>query len=42
MKPLTIGISYNMKIIFLVFCYQNYLPFFHLFLGHIGPKTNKA
>ena len=41
MKPLITGLSYDMKAIVLVFCYQKHLFSFHFFLGHIGMKMNK-
>ena len=40
MKPLIIGLSYDMKTIFLVFRYQKHL-FSFTFLGHIGMEMNK-
>ena len=40
MKPLTIGISYDTKIIFLVFCYQKNLFSFTCFWGTLAWKSN--
>ena len=40
MKPLIIGLSYDMKTIFLVFRYQKHL-FSFTFLGHIGMEMKK-
>ena len=41
MKPLIIGLSYDMKTIFLVFATKSIL-FLLLFLGHIGMEVNKT
>ena len=40
MKPLIIGLSYDMKTIFLVFATKSIL-FLLIFLGHIGMEVNK-
>ena len=41
MKPLIIVLSYDMKTILLVSCYQKHLFFLSLILGHIGMEVNK-
>ena len=41
MKQLMTGLSYDIKITFLVSCYQKYI-FFHFFGGHIGIEMNKS
>ena len=41
MKPLMIGISYEMKIVILVFSCQKYRFLFHLFSGHTEMEMNE-